>query len=160
MTAEEDPRSSWLLAVSTLAFIARGIALALSAPCILGFLWFSDSFDATWLAYWFTSIPCMVIAPILPRRFFYPNLFVRLLVILACSSSILLTLPIMHFDLALVNGADYPAFMMRCIQTGALAALILEAAIYPRMETRNQRLRAIGDKSPPSAPRRSIKNPT
>lgn len=135
MIKEENQRSSLLPAVSRLALIARGIALALSAPFILGFLWFFDSFDAMWLAYWFTSIPCMVIVPILPRRFLYQFLLVRLLVVLICTSSILLTLPIMHFDLTLVNGADYPAFMMRCIQTGALAVLILEAVVYPKIKT-------------------------
>lgn len=135
--------------VSTLAAVARGVALALSAPFILGFLWFFGSFNGMWLAYWFTSVPCMVIVPILPRRFLYRFLLVRAVVVLACGASILLTLPIMHFDLTLVNGADYPAFVLRCIQAAALAVLLVEAIVNPKTKTQNQASHPIAGKSGP-----------
>lgn len=130
---DDHHRVLFLFAVSTLAVIARGVAVVLSAPFCLAYLWFRDSFNAVWLAYFFTSIPCMVIVPILPRQLLYRFLPVRVLVVLACSTSIVLTLPIMHDDLTLVNGADDPAFMIRCVQVFALAVLILEAVVNPNM---------------------------
>jgi hypothetical protein len=110
------------------AIIARVVALVMAGPFALGTWWFFDSIEGWDRFYSYISILCMILVPLLPRLL-YRFVLVRIASILLCVTTIATSIPVMRADLTLMNGADIPAFVLRCVMDAVLTVLILEAVL-------------------------------
>lgn len=88
----------------------------------LGWVWFAGSFSPYWNTYALVTFIAYIVGASSPAkayqskyRFTIAGLYVL---------AIILTFPILYFDLKLINGADYQAMMIRgveCLVFGMLA---------------------------------------
>ena len=88
----------------------------------LGWVWFAGSFSAYWNIYALGTFVAFVVGALSPAKA-YQSKYSRVITSFYLLA-IILTFPILYLDFNLINGADYPAMMIRgaeCIVLGVLA---------------------------------------
>lgn len=115
---------------AALVAVARPAAIFFAAVSALGFLWFLGAHRPLDTAYFVTTVVALLTFAALPRRAFDKGA-VRVLVVAAAVAALGTTVAEAQGDVTLVNGADYPALVLRGVEALIFVVMGLEAIARP-----------------------------
>jgi hypothetical protein len=124
--------------------VMRGMAALFAVISIVGFSWFGGSaggnYPPSYIASHYIELLGFLTVAFLPRKWLKYSP-VRWVAPLLLATAILVTLPRIQGDLKLIDGADYPAAVLRCIACLLLVVGIVEIWLRSKTpELPNQRL--------------------
>ena len=120
-----------IAAFGAIVVIARTAAAFFAAVSILGFMWFLGSHDSLTIAYFLATVVALIAFATFPRKSL-TSLRIRTLLVVAAATAVALTIPQMYRDLTLINGADYPALVLRFLECLIFFVMGLESLASPR----------------------------
>jgi uncharacterized membrane protein len=106
--------------------IVRIIGICLGFPLLLGYLWFFKYHGRIETTYFVTSLLAVWGVAVIPRHFYKSSKLTRHLVRIICASAVISTMPMIYKDITLLNGADFPAVVIRSIVVAVEIILLVE----------------------------------